>query len=174
MHQDEYKKKNRKYGAYFFLLYFIIVASWLSVIIYRFVGHDPNNSFILSSYLVDGSEVLYQDVTRRPILTVVNYIIEANMLILSGFLGTLFLIYFILPKLKVLSYWLIIAAFLVAESPFIFSLTSTISDIKSNHYLTVNDFLLLMIMLPLNYAVTFYLYYLIESYIIAPKKIKSR
>lgn len=171
MQKAEYNKKNTRYQLLLVFFYAITLICWFFVIYYRFFsGVDYTDSYVITSYLVEGQKLYQSDVNSTFLLTFVDIFVKANLVIFSWVLGTIFVLFRILPAIKRLNYVLMILSFVFAYIPSLFSIASFLSNFGEYSYVTFREFLLLIVMYPLNFAVFFYFYYLLDLLLLQKKE----
>lgn len=168
---------NRGFKVLFFIFYGLILIAWLFVLGFHFARLFQDNSFVLSQFLVSGKSLTNPQITNHPwYLILIDIILKFNVLVLGTVFGTTFLIYNILPKMKKMPAWVMISAFIATYIPTALTIQSYLSGAGKQwwlHHMTINEFLLLVLLYPLNYAVFFYLYYMIEKFILEPKRAQN-
>ena len=181
MNSAEYHTRNAVYGVFFFAFYGVIVLAWITAIGYVAAlrlgtngAHDGDTSFVLSNYLINGTFLGKGQIAATLALYITDGFIKTNLVILGTVIGTIFLLYNIFPKMKNLNAWWMSLAFLAAYTPFIITvfgffrvLTGEQSGLGWN-FISFNEFLVLILLYPLNYAVFFYGYYILENYLLTP------
>lgn len=173
-------KRDQRYLYSFLAFYFIILASWLFFMIFHFTTYFRDDSFVVAQYLFSGEEKVRTEIATTWQLTTIDVIVKINMILVAIFLSTIFLIYNILPKMKSLNVWWMILGAVAAYLPSLLTLISVLTGTRLStslwfleNYLTINKFLTLLVLYPLNFAVFFYLYYLIETFVLQPGSKKT-
>jgi hypothetical protein len=173
MNESQYTNASRGFAVLFFVFYAVILASWLFVLFFHFATLFGDDSFVLSSYLLHGNFLSKTQVGPDVWLTVVDIILKINLLVLGSAFGTTFLLYNVLPKMKQMNGVVLVCAFIATYIPSLLTIQSFLTAPKGNwlnNHLSVNEFLILLVMYPLNYAVFFYLYYIVDMYFLEPNR----
>jgi hypothetical protein len=160
---------NQKQGlGPFIFFYSIIVLSWLFVIFFHFTQFFNDTSPVVSQYLLTGELKEAAQIISSPVLTVLDWIVKLNLFALGASLGTMFLIYNILPSMKSLSWGLLVSSFLFTNIPLLLTVINFFKGSigSQTNLISVNEFLLLVLLYPLNYAVFFYFFYIVDRFFI--------
>ena len=168
------KPRNQRFFKTFVVFYAFILLSWLFFMIFNFTTFFSDQSFVLAHYLLTGEQVAKSALQSSIQLTVVDWLVKINLLMVSIAISTIFLIYNILPKLKNLNAgWLILSA-IAAYFPTLLTIINFFSQgsVRGNAFsifssnLTFFQFLTLTVLNPLNYAVFFYFYYILDNFVL--------
>jgi hypothetical protein len=166
-------KRDGRYFASFLIFYCIILASWAFFMIFHFAGYFRDDSFVLAQYLLTGKvESRVQLVAAGGWqLYGVDVLVKANMLVIAALVSTIFLIYNILPRMKNLNVWWMILGVFGAYLPTVMTVLSFFQtgNIPYAGLFTINKFFTLLVLYPLNAAVFFYLYYMVETFVFKKK-----
>jgi len=173
MNEKQYQNTRRGFAVLFFVFYAIILACWLFVLVFHFATLFADNSFVLSNYLLKGQFLSKSELGANIWLTIIDIVLKANLLILGSVFGTTFLIYNVLPKMKKMNAGVLVFAFVATYIPTILTIQSFLTAPKGNwlnNHLSINEFFILLLLYPLNYAVFFYLYYIVDMYVLEPNR----
>jgi hypothetical protein len=162
------KNQSSGFAILFFVFYFVLFATWITTLAFHFIGYDKQNSFVIAEYLLSGRYISIDKLTPDWTIGLVNILVKTNLIILGGVVGTIFLIYNILPKMKHMAVWALGLSFFAAYIPAVLTIQKLLfsSTKPFENYITSSEFALLLLLYPLNYAVFFYFYYLVDEYIL--------
>lgn len=155
----------------FFVFYVIIVICWLVALFFKFFGMNNDQSMVLAKFLTSGERVNVLDVDSNWVLTLVDFLIKGNLFFVSSVVGTFFLVYFVLPKMKHLNAVILPIVFFLAYLPTLITIIQFLMVRRTGfleNYVTSNQFWILLLITPLNFAVFFYLYFILDRYVFRP------
>ncbi len=147
------------------LFYIIIVVCWTALqvvtIMYpQFIYDGP----VLASYLVKEEMTTNWQIQADPVLTSVDFYIKALLVILNAFVGTFFLVVFVLPKMQNKNIWILT---LLMGVGYVIPLAGAAWNILVNqeflYFVTVNKLLVTIINAPLVWSLILFGYYLYED-----------
>lgn len=164
-------QRDRRYFLSFLGFYLLIFASWLFFMVFHFTTYFQDDSFVLSHYLLTGNQAPRSAIAFSWPLLITEIIVKINMVVVAGTISTIFLIYNILPRFKNLNAWWMVLGIIAAYLP---SLLTIISFFQTgttpiSNYITLSKFMTLAVIYPLNFAVFFYLYYMIDTFVLNKK-----
>jgi hypothetical protein len=166
-------QRDKRYLLTFLLFYGLILISWLFFMAFHFYAYFKDDSFVLSHYLLSGKTLNRFQLIGAGAwqLNAVDILVKVNMLIVAALVSTIFLIYNILPRMKNLNVWWMV---LGATGAYLPSLLTIISFFQTGNtpyagLFTINKFMTLIVLYPLNFAVFFYLYYILETFVFKKK-----
>ena len=166
-------QRDSRYFVSFMIFYAIILASWVFFMFFHFAGYFKDDSFVLAQYLLNGSTQNRGQLQAAGgwQLYGVDILVKANMLVIAASVSTIFLIYNILPRMKNLNVWWMILGTFGAYLPTVMTIVSFFQTGNTPYagLFTINKFLTLVVLYPLNAAVFFYLYYLVDTFILKKK-----
>ena len=172
----EKNQRDTRYLATFLLFYGLIVISWIFFMAFHFYAYFKDDSFVLSHYLLSGKALNRIELAGAGAwqLTAVDILVKVNMLIVAALVSTIFLIYNILPRMKNLNVWWMVLGATGAYLPSLLTVVSFFQTGSSPYagLFTINKFMTLLVLYPLNFAVFFYLYYILETFVLKKKAIK--
>lgn len=166
-------QRDQRYFTIFIIVYLLILASWIFFMVFHFSQYFKDDSFVLAQYLLTGRTETRLGLTGSTgwQLLATDVFVKANMLVVAMSVSTMFLIYNILPRMKHLNVWWLILGAIAAYLPTLLTIISFFQSGNTPYsgYFTLNRFLTLLVLYPLNFAVFFYLYYMIDSFILKKK-----
>lgn len=150
----------------------MIFVSWLFFMIFHFTTYFRDDSFVLAHYLLTGEQAARSVLSFSWPLLATEIVVKVNMIIVAATISTIFLIYNILPRFKNLNAWWMVLGVFAAYFPTILTIISFFQTGTTpiSNYITISKFLTLAVIYPLNFAVFFYLYYMIDTFVIGAKK----
>ncbi len=149
-----------------FISYFVIVFCWSIInFINIFYPNIIYDSPIVAIYLANNEIVTNNNLNEvSPFIRAFDFYIKVIILIMSGMLGVLFLIIFVLPKIKDKNIWVLLLLICISYIlPSVIGFWSAFFGGNIDKMVTVNRILVGIINTPLTWSLIVFGYYLYEE-----------
>ncbi len=149
-----------------FSFYFLIIFCWSTIqFITLFFPAIIYDSPVVANYLTQGELVTNRQTEVSPIVRVVDLYIKILLIVINSFVGTLFLVIVVLPKISknnalILSILMIIGYAL----PIVGNVWSMFFNGELNNLVTVNKVIISTVQIPLTWCLILFGYYLYQQY----------
>lgn len=155
----------RRFQIGLIICYLLIVFSWLTLqlitILYPQLMYDGT---ILAAYLVRDQIVTNAEIGPEPILSTIDFYIKVVLFIFNGFVGTMFLLIYVLPKMQNKNIWILTTLMIIGYCiPFINNIWNVLKNNDLVYYVTVNKILIVILNAPLTWSLILFGYYLYEE-----------
>jgi len=149
-----------------FGFYFLIVFCWSTIqFITLFFPAVVYDSPVIANYLIQGELVTNRQLEVNPVVRMVDLYIKILLIIINSFIGTLFLVIVVLPKISKNNAVILGILMIIGYSlPIIGNVWSIFFNGEWNNLVTVNKILISTIQIPLTWCLILFGYYLYQQY----------
>lgn len=158
-------RQGNRFKVGLIVCYLLIVFCWLALqlitIIYPQLMYDGP---VVAAYLVKDQVVANAQIGPDPVLGTVDFYIKVLLFLLSGFIGTMFLLVYVLPKMKNKNVGILTSLMVVGYSiPLLNAFWNIFRNNDLVYYLTLNKIVIMAINAPLTWSLILFGYYLYEE-----------
>lgn len=145
--------------------YLLIVLTWLILqlitILYPQLIYD---GVVVAAYLFRNQILTNSQVGPDPILQTLDLYLKIILLLLNGFVGTMFLLIYVLPRVQNKNIWILSILIVLGYCiPLLNHLWNIFKNNDLANYLTVNKVLMVVLNAPLTWSLILFGYYLYEE-----------
>jgi len=149
-----------------FSFYFLIVFCWSTIqFITLFFPAIIYDSPVVANYLLQGELVTNRQTEVSPIVRAVDLYVKILLIIINSFIGTLFLVIVVLPKISKNNAVILSILMLIGYAlPIVGNIWSMFFNGEWNNLVTVNKIIISTVQIPLTWCLILFGYYLYQQY----------